>query len=399
MSLDFQQVRQQVKTMGEGAPARQRALKALRDFARQQLENNAERQAELREKVELAARQYDPTLRCAMPTLDLGRLEALNAAFPLPPLPGDLTLLAADGSQIAPDRHAEVLYGLTNIGAVALRLGAGLPPNLQVHSRLLYDEQIVSPSGSMLSEESLALQRDLAERRVLLDLAEASQPPVIALTDGPLELWGAKDAGDGTEFTESLKQYLGFLVELQQQSTVSAGYVDKPAASLVVRLLEVALTPLNELARLKDSRPLAGVTDQDLYLPLLAPGERSAVFAMQSKSAANYRDQIALHFFYLNVGGPEESHLARVEIPAWVAANLVCLDSLQAVLIDQCRLLGGRPYPYLLHRAHETAVVTMEDKAQVTQMIIHELRSRGVEVGSISNKQAAKNYQGRTRYS
>ena len=53
------------------------------------------------------------------------------------------------------------------------------------------------------------------------------------------------------------------------------------------------------------------------------------------------------------------------------------LDSLQAVLVDQCRILGTRPYPYLLHRAHETAVVSLEEKEQVTQMIVLELRNAG----------------------
>jgi hypothetical protein len=59
--------------------------------------------------------------------------------------------------------------------------------------------------------------------------------------------------------------------------------------------------------------------------------------------------------------------------------------------------MGSRPYPYLLHRAHETAVVTQEEKAQVTQMIALELRRRGVEVGEQSYKQSAKGLGKRTR--
>ena len=59
---------------------------------------------------------------------------------------------------------------------------------------------------------------------------------------------------------------------------------------------------------------------------------------------------LALHFFYLNVGAENDDYLARVEIPAWVAENPAQLDTLHAVLISQCRMLGPRPYPYLLHR-------------------------------------------------
>jgi hypothetical protein len=62
-------------------------------------------------------------------------------------------------------------------------------------------------------------------------------------------------------------------------------------------------------------------------------------------------------------------------------------------------MMGSRPYPYLLHRAHETAVVTLDDREQVTQMIALELRRRHVEVGEVSQKQGSKDLGGRTRYS
>ena len=61
--------------------------------------------------------------------------------------------------------------------------------------------------------------------------------------------------------------------------------------------------------------------------------------------------------------------------------------------------MGARPYPYLLHRAHETAVVKLEEKDQGTQMIAQELLSRGVTVYEISSKKYAKQVPGRKRYS
>jgi hypothetical protein len=74
------------------------------------------------------------------------------------------------------------------------------------------------------------------------------------------------------------------------------------------------------------------------------------------------------------------------------------LDGLHAVLVSQCRTLGSRSYPYLLHRAHETAIVSLQEKEQVTQMIALELRRRGVQVGEMSQKQALKGVSGRTSY-
>jgi hypothetical protein len=141
------------------------------------------------------------------------------------------------------------------------------------------------------------------------------------------------------------------------------------------------------------------VTDIELYGDVLQPGDRSAIFAVQSRSAKSYQDELRLHFFYLNVGRPGHPYLARVEIPAWVAESPSMLNNLHSVLVSQCNMIGAQGYPYILHRAHETAVVSLEDKEQVTQMIVHELVKHGVKVGGVSAKQYNKDISGkRTRY-
>jgi hypothetical protein len=178
---------------------------------------------------------------------------------------------------------------------------------------------------------------------------------------------------------------------------ITAGYVDKPSANLVVRTLEVAIASQAELSEIRTFRPLAGVTDISLYQDLLPAGDRSALFAIQSQSAKSYTGLLALHFFYLNVGRTSAPYLARVEIPAWVAGDQSMLDNLHATLIEQVRTMGARPYPYLLHRAHETAVVSFQEKDQVTQMIAQELRAQGVQVDHLSAKQYSKQLEGRTR--
>jgi len=114
------------------------------------------------------------------------------------------------------------------------------------------------------------------------------------------------------------------------------------------------------------------------------------VFRLQSRTAREYSGGLALHFFYLNVGREANPQLVRVEIPAWVAGKQDKLDDLQAVLVEQSRILGDRAYPYLLHPAHETALVTMAEKEQVTEMLLGELRRRGVAVGAPSPKRILK---------
>jgi hypothetical protein len=187
-----------------------------------------------------------------------------------------------------------------------------------------------------------------------------------------------------------MEDYRAALYQLRDLGVTTAGYVDKPGADLVVRLLEIARTPENELEDVRSQRPLRGVTDINLYENRLQAGERSAMFAIQSRSVADYPGDLALHFFYLNVGMQVDPWLARVEVPAWVANDRSKLDDLHAVLVAQCRIMGGRPYPYLLHRAHETAVVSLDEKEQLTRMILLELQRRGVATGHESYKQALK---------
>jgi hypothetical protein len=391
MALDFQQIRSQISELGENAPIIERRLRERREEARQVLESNAGELQHLRQKVDLVVRQYDPSLRCAVPVN-----EALDAHIPAPPVLGYATIIAADGSQIYPDRHAEVNYCLINVGAIYMNHGSAAPPDVHVSTQLFYDQGL-STRGE-LTVATIALRRDLYEREMLAKLTIAAPPPVITFTDGPMELWGARDPTIASEFQKSLGDYIDVLEQLRAGGVITAGYVDRPAANLVVRLLEAAMLSEAELAEINKKHPLHGVTDSALYREMLQPGERSAVFELQSQSAAYYQDELTLHFFYLNVGRPRRPSLARVDLPAWVARNPKMLDDLHAALVSQCHIMGARPYPYLLHRAHEAALVSLQEKEQVTQMIAVELRRRGVSVGARSNKQAAKDLSGKKRY-
>lgn len=394
MTLDYREVQKQVHELGKNAQAREAQLQTQRERARNLLAQHAGELEVLRQKVARVVSSYDATLRCALP-VD----EPLDAVFPAPLQNEAVTIVAADGSQINPDRHAEVNYALVNAGAIVMMPGTAQAPQTQVTSQLFYEEDLYTATGT-LTEDLVALRRDLNERAVLLKLALSSKPPVITLTDGPMELWGAKgaDTEGAAEYKRSLEDYQNVLKQLCNLKAVTAGYVDKPGADLVVRLLEVASTPEDELKGIRTQRPLRGCRDIDLFRGILQSGDRSAVFQMQSKSMVNYPGELAIHFFYLNVGRSDHPKMARVEIPAWVAQSSTMLNDLHATLVSQCRIMGARSFPYLLHRAHETAVVTLQDQQQVTNMIIMELRHQGIGIGEGSEKQAAKDLPGRTRY-
>jgi hypothetical protein len=390
MALNFQQIFEKVRQIGQGARLRQETQDALRKRACSLLEDWADKAAELNGKLE-RARQSDPSLRCAIPLGEpLNYHASLETASIAP-----VTLIAADGSQIVPDRHAAVLFGLINVGAIVLSGEADEAPRVLNDSRLSFDDEVVNWTDGLV-----ALQRDLAERRKLLEISKEYSPPLVTLTDGPLQLWEARESNEVLGYEQALKEYLSVLAQLQERGAITAGYVDKPSSNLLVRLLEVVLTPEKDLNNLHDQHPLLGVSDLWLFDQLLQPGERSAIFALQSHSKAVYHGTLALHFFYLNVGQAGHPKSARIEIPAWVSQNPIYIDLLHKTLLEQCAILGARPYPYILHRAHEAAVVTLQDKQQIEQLLEIELRKSGGEVGEISGKQSTKDSgaAGRKRY-
>ena len=390
MPVNYQQIQENLKKIGQNAVAEQQRHKDRLARARALLQAYAERLSEL-EELRARATALSSGLRCAIPLA-----EPLTHHGPLPASGAPYVLLAADGSQINPDRHDQVEFAVINTGAIRILPGQPETPRETIHSELLYGDALQTESGP-ITEEIVAMRRDAGERTVLADLAAQERLPVVTLTDGQLELF--REPQQTKEFNRHFADFAAALRRLAALGAVTAGYVDKPRADLVVRLLELLELPPAELDQAGHSRPLRGVTDAALFHELLQPGERSAIFAIQSKSADRFDGELSLHFFYINVGRPGAPWLARVELPAWVAQSPELTDRLHIALLEQCRQLGSKPYPYALHRAHEVAVVRLEEKDQLLLMIVSELRRQGVEVEEVSHKQYQKTNSGsRTRY-
>jgi hypothetical protein len=390
MPVNFQTVREEVIKLGQQAPARQARLEGLRRQAQELLARYSQELEMLRQKVDLAG-SYNHQLRCAVPWQ-----ESLAAAVPLGNALPPHTVLAGDGSQIPPDPHAATEFALVNSGAFLFYPGCQTVPHEETRSKLLFGSDLFTQNG-MLTEDMVDLKRDIAERQLVADLAEAAPRPVVALTDGPIELY--RQPLESEEFKKAFNDYLAILRRLAAAGVGVAGYVDRPRADLVVRLLELTLLPPECMREAGKERPLAGVSDADLFHDLLRePGARSAVFGLRSISGERFSEEIALHFFYLNVSLTDQPYLARVEIPAWVAQNAGLLEMVRSTLVEQCKILATRPYPYVLQRAHEIAVVRLEEKEQLNDMIQAELLRQGLPLGDVSHKQNGKNLKPRTRY-
>ncbi len=393
MPIDFQQIYARIREIAAGAEERGKTLEEKRKLARRLLSDYASELDFLKKKVEDAT-AIDSNLRCAAPFS-----EPLTSTYPPPPPVPDVTVIAADGSQINPDRHASIQFCVINVGVITMRLHSGQAPEICVQTDMLYGDELLS-NGNLLSDGLVAMRRDIAERLKLDELSKGLEGQIVNLTDGTLELWGAK-GDDPQAYTEFVEKYLKVLTRLHSRGVITAGYVEKPSADLVVRLLEIATADHEQMQHLREYDPLRGVSDRWLYgepeNSLLPPGHRSAVFVLQSGSTKRYKGPLSLHFFYLNVGTLGHPWPVRVEIPQWVAEDKSKLNLLHAVLIEQCNMMGSKPYPYLLHRAHETAVVRREEKEQVEQLLALELRRVREEVGERSYKDSAKALPGRSK--
>lgn len=387
MPVNYLELQPQITAMGAETNLRQAEMEARLAQCRALLDQNNEDLIGLQRIVEEAVAQKK-MLRCAVPVS-----EPLKFHIPCDlPAPA-CTILAADGSQIIPSAHDSVLYGLINVGVFRIQPGSGNVPSEFTNSTLLFGDSLYY-NDQPPSEDLISLLRDVRERQLLAQLAQQESSPVITLTDGQLELYHEPRTHES--FKNEFDNYLHALDDLAVNNVITAGYVSRPRADLVVSML--SLLAGGESAAV-DARPFAGITDIALLSSIMQPGERSAIFRLQSSSSAAYGGRKGLHFFYLNVGTASMPAYARVEIPLWVVEEPESVNLLHSVLVEQARQAGSVPYPYPLIRAHEIAVVRMDERQQLTAMIERELLKRGVDVKRQSEKQFHKGHRGRTRRS
>src|SRR5512146_1327505 len=124
MPINYQQAVEQIRKMGEGAPQRAETKRERIELARQILAEYAGQEAGLSELAGRAA-NLNPHLRCGLPAG-----ERLDASIPGQPVQETSVVMAADGSQIYPDRHLAVEYAAINVGAVCMRPTQGAHENI-----------------------------------------------------------------------------------------------------------------------------------------------------------------------------------------------------------------------------------------------------------------------------
>jgi hypothetical protein len=311
--------------------------------------------------------------------------EPLDSTHARPDLPERFTVIGADGSAIPPDRHSAAMYYLINTASLTYRHGSGQQPIAASWPDLRFMPDDVYEGRLLVQGNLLDVRRDTAEVERLADAAEAEPPdvPIIALTDGNLLLWVLEESPKSCGAKSAIYSSSGAI------ENVRAPRVYQPTLPGRVAIAWLAQLGEHVSKQAMEDHPFLGLADRSLF-DFLAPGQRSACFVSPSRVNKQYEGH-RIGFFYLNVGDKDQTEIARIETPEWVWQSSELLDHLHGAVMAQCRLVT--PYPYVLARAHELAVITTDERRQLEVYIESALLRHGIH-GQASQKAFLKSLTG-----
>jgi len=373
VTLELSKLTGQVRALGEELAARQQQHADLVVLARRWLAEYAGQGERLRHP----ARAF----HAAIPTD-----EPLDDIQPLPVIPERFTVIAADGSQIQPDRHGVTLYYLVNVGSLVYRHGSGEPPEPRSEPTLGYTEADVYENGLLVTGNLLDVRRDLAEITCLAGLCTVEPPGptgsgescrTVALVDGTLILWVLEERSEEWQ-SAKVMAYLDQLRRIREAGAAVAAFTSRPRRTEVTRLLHLASVGGDKDRAQQEPNPLEHLPDRAVF-ESLPPGARSALFV--SPSPVNYKYYHpaghGVHFYYLNLAREgRDPVIARVELPAWAVEDPDRLALVHASLVAQARITGD--YPYALIRADELAYISGPERAVFEEMVTTALLRAGV---------------------
>ena len=304
------------------------------------------------------------------------------------PRPATVTVVATDGSQIFPDRHADPACYLLNVGRVALHYGTLDEPLLAAEPDFRYartdldalaDGDAAAPQASAEVVSALRDEKELEWLHRTAVEERRSGREVVALADGTLIRWMLRAMKNRALEATLLGRYIQILDRFQADGVPLASYVSRPGSAEVINLLRLHR---GEPDWEHGPQSLHGLLDRHLFERVLEVGQRSATFESRSEVLAQYGPHRVVAF-YLRLPG----EVARVEMPRWAADVPGWLDLVHAVLLDQVE--KGAGYPVILQEAHERAVVRAEEREMFFRLLQSRLRRDGLAAPA-SAKSASK---------
>jgi hypothetical protein len=353
------------------------------------------------------ARQHQPDL---VNQLRLGRdrlgfaaaepLELLDTCIDIAVSPDVHTVLATDGSQIAPSHHEIAYCYLINVGRVALHYGTSRYPLLDSVPEIFYrpEDLYISRQWGIRTEEWMGYRRTVSEAIALPELARhvgltdhQATPPALAMVDGSLIHWFLEplpaDARD-----RILPPILEAWDQLREQGIPLVGYLSAARSGESLNFLRLHTCPydspncLSHCPGQTETAPcqvFSPLRDTALWAVQLQPGQRGAIWR-SSASVLDWYGEQRICFCYINVG----AEIARLEFPLWVAEQQSWLD--QALSLTLAQVQKGYGYPVALAEAHNQAVVRGSDRARFFALLERQMIKAGLKNIGTSYKEARK---------
>jgi hypothetical protein len=369
-------------------------------------------------------------------------VEPLDTRVSISPAPAIHSVIATDGSQIAPSHHEIAYCYLINVGRIVLHYGQNRHPLLDSLPEVFYrpEDLYVSRQWGIRTEEWMGYQRTVSEAEALADLAigqfansqvansqvansqvagspaeiaavsaaidstgdssshqlsipyaVSEVPPRLAMIDGSLIYWFLEALP--TEARDRLLPPILAAWDLLRSKQVPlVGYLSAARSGEALNFLRFYTCPhpapdcLTFCPGATETAPcqvFAPLRDTALWGLLLEPAQRGALWRSSAKILEWYGDQ-AIYFCYVNVG----SEIARVEFPAWVAENPTLLETALSLTLMQVQ--KGYGYPVALAEAHNQAVVRGGDRARFFALLEQQMIRSGLQNIGTSYKEARK---------
>jgi hypothetical protein len=351
-------------------------------------------------------------------------VEPLNIHPGIPVAPAVHTVLATDGSQIAPSHHEIAYCYLINVGRILLPYGQNRLPLLDSLPEVVYrpEDLYISRQWGIRTEEWMGYRRTMAEAIVLGEMGESEgvgesgegkgqetyplstihsppstphhplpTPPRLAMVDGSLIYWFLEplpvEARD-----RILPPILAAWDRLRTQRIPLVGYLSASRSGESLNFLRLRSCPYKEpdcvthCAEQMERTPcqvLDPLKDAALWGMQLEPGQRSPLWRSSARILDLYGDH-RIYFCYVHVG----TEIARVEFPEWVAQDAEMLDTTLSLTLAQVQ--KGYGYPVALAEAHNQAVVRGGDRARFFALLEQEMIRAGLKNVGVSYKEARK---------
>ena len=385
--LDLTKLARQMQGLSQHLTLEAAASRQRLELAQQHLKNAYESQQDLIDRQE----KWRDRILFANAT----PIEPLETCIDIPVPPKIHTVIATDGSQIAPNHHEIAYCYLLNIGRVVLHYGQNRHPLLDSLPEVFYrpEDLYMSRQWGIRTEEWMSFRRTASETTVLAELActAKGEAPALAMVDGSLIYWFLEqlpmDARD-----RILPPILEAWQQMRNAQIPLMGYLSASRSIETMNFLRLLACPHpvpdckshcpNQLEKVP-CKIFEQLRDTSVWATRLKPGQRSTLWRSNSPILELYGDQ-TIYFCYVHVG----TEIARIEVPVWVAENATMLDQALGLMLAQVQ--KGYGYPVAIAEAHNQAVVKGGDRARFFALLEQQMIKAGLKNVGTSYKEARK---------